>query len=373
MDEKATLFNGYKKYYKEGMNLIKINDFVGARKKFVKASDYLLQLAAVSDSETAARYNYIADFIYSFSNSVKEIKKPSMDKEQLFKQVTNSSVTLEDVVGLEDVKREIDRLIVQPQKFSELYKKFNRKPKGGILLYGVPGTGKTMIAKAIANEINAPFYSIKCSEIASKWFGESEQKVQSLFEQIAENPCTILFFDEFDALGCSRDVDCNATNRIVSELLVQIQGVEESANTVIVMAATNRPWDIDSAFLRSGRFSKSIYVDLPDCEARREIVVKNLKNVPVADDFDYDMVAKLTEGFNSADVVEFCEALKDEAIGRSIMLNEESSIQTSDIDFVKDQIKSTVNPNDIKRMNEYGKNARSGVKREFVKPKEIVA
>ena len=187
------------------------------------------------------------------------------------------------------------------------------------MLYGLPGTGKTMIAKAIAHEVNASFYSVKCSDIVSKWFGEAEKNVKNLFETAKKEEKAIIFFDEFEALAAKRGGENNAVmNRLVPELLAQMQGFSDNENNLLLLAATNRPWDIDSAMLRPGRFNELIYVGLPDAPAREYMINKALKGLPLSEEVKIADIVEATEGYSGADVTEFCERLKDNPIKKSI-------------------------------------------------------
>jgi transitional endoplasmic reticulum ATPase len=258
------------------------------------------------------------------------------------------------------VKNEINRLIIQPLKFPDLYKKFKKKMGGGVLLYGVPGTGKTMIAQAIATEINAVFYSIKCSDLVSKYVGDSEQNIKNLFLEARRHPVSIIFFDEFEALGTKRDSYSTVMKRIVPELLSQIQGFEKSKNLLLVIAASNRPWDIDSAFIRPGRFEVAIHVPLPDEAARRKIIELKLKDIPTTDNVNIDQMVKMTEGFNGADVADaFCERLKDFAIQRTISSGNDSPITEEDVHNTAKIVKSSVQIQDLKKIAEYEQNTKN--------------
>ena len=262
-------------------------------------------------------------------------------------------ITFDDVIGLDDVKELINQMAVYPFKYQDLYKRFKRDSGGGILLYGAPGTGKTMIAKAIANEIDAKFYSIKCSDIAAKYFGESEQKIKDLFEDARKQPKSIIFFDEFDSIGTNRDRDdSHSINMMVSELLAQIDGFDDRNNTTLLIASTNKPWNIDSALLRSGRFNKKIYIGLPNMESRRDLFMHELKNVPTKD-IDYDAIANKTDGYSSADIVELCNDAKDKAIKRSIEKNEISEIIQDDLLDATTRITSTIVKQELDRLENF--------------------
>ena len=262
-------------------------------------------------------------------------------------------ITFDDVIGLDDVKELINQMAVYPFKYQDLYKRFKRDSGGGILLYGAPGTGKTMIAKAIANEIDAKFYSIKCSDIAAKYFGESEQKIKDLFEDARKQPKSIIFFDEFDSIGTNRDRDdSHSINMMVSELLAQIDGFDDRNNTTLLIASTNKPWNIDSALLRSGRFNKKIYIGLPNMESRRDLFMHELKNVPT-NDIDYDAIANKTDGYSSADIVELCNDAKDKAIKRSIEKNEISEIIQDDLLDATTRITSTIVKQELDRLENF--------------------
>ncbi|MBQ9716346.1 MAG: ATP-binding protein [Clostridia bacterium] len=182
--------------------------------------------------------------------------------------------TFSDVAGLDDVKQIVKDKVINPYYYPGLYQMFKKKLGGGILLYGLPGTGKTMVAQAIAKETNAKFFEIKTSDVLSKWLGESCRNVREVFEQANRCSNAVVFFDEIDALTSERDDAGNeAISRVVCELLAQMDGVKKKSpqQRLLVIGATNRPWKIDSAFLRPGRFDEQIYVPLPDNEARKTI------------------------------------------------------------------------------------------------------
>ena len=267
--------------------------------------------------------------------------------------ISSKKITFDDVIGLDNVKELIYQMVVYPYKYREIYKAFRRESGGGLLLYGPPGTGKTMIAKAIANEIDAKFFPIKCSDIVDKWYGESEKKIKKLFDEAKKYEKSIIFFDEFEALGVNRDEESShAVKMVVSELLSQIDGFDSKGNTMLLIASTNRPWSIDSALLRSGRFNKKIYIGLPNQLSRCNLLIHELKDLPI-DKIDYEQVANKTEGYSSADVVELCNEAKDIAIKRSISLNQVSPITQDDLLNATSQVTSTIVKQELDKLEKF--------------------
>ncbi len=262
---------------------------------------------------------------------------------------------LDHVAGLEEVKEEINRKIIYPIKYSRLYKRYGKQSGGGILMYGLPGTGKTMIARAIAKDIDADFISIKCSDLLSKWLGESESNIKDYFEAARKSKLAIIFFDEFEAIGGKRNGKSdNAMNRIVPELLSQMQGIGDEGNKhIIFIAATNRPWDIDSAFLRSGRFGSKVYVPLPDEKAREQIIRDAFAKTPKVEDINYLDIASKTAGYNGADVYEVCETAKMFAIEREINTGKRSKLMAEDLIKAVNEVHSSVLEEDVETMNKY--------------------
>ena len=291
---------------------------------------------------------------YELTNKKNKIQKDIINKQTIESEKdiikSNSRVTFDDVIGLDDVKELINQMVVYPFKYKEIYKAFNRDSGGGILLYGAPGTGKTMIAKAIANEIDAEFYSIKCSDIASKWYGESARNIKELFDKARSHERSIIFFDEFDSLGSNRDNgNYNTVNMVVSELLSQIDGFESKKNTVLLIASTNKPWNIDSALLRSGRFNKKIYIGLPNKTSRINLLIHELKDSPLSK-VDFESISEKTEGYSSADIVELCNETKDIAIKRSIQMNQISPINQKDLIKALSMVSSTIVKDELDRL-----------------------
>ena len=267
-----------------------------------------------------------------------------------------SKISFDDIAGLEVAKKAFKEKVVMPFLHPEIFQKFGKKAGGGILLYGLPGTGKTMFAEAAANEIDALFISIKCSDIKSKWYGESEKKVKEIFAKARKAEKAIIFFDEFEAIGSKRtDSDNNGNNDLVPQILAEMQGVGTSSNksVIIVIAATNKPWAIDSAFMRPGRFDEKIYIPLPDFEARKKLFELQLSKLPISDDLDFDYLSKISDGFNGADVKEMCEKLKMSAINKSLDSGAEQKIGMDDVRLIEKSIKSSVSNEDIERLEEF--------------------
>ncbi|RLG48022.1 MAG: AAA family ATPase [Thermoproteota archaeon] len=239
-----------------------------------------------------------------FLTALKDIT-PSALREVVI-QVPNVKWT--DIGGLEKVKEELRMAIEWPLKYPELFEKSGAKAPKGILLYGPPGCGKTLLAKAVANESESNFISVKGPEILSKWVGESERAIREIFRKARQAAPCIIFFDEIDAIAPMRGSgigDSRVTERIISQLLTEIDGLEELRN-VVVIAATNRPDLLDPALLRPGRFDRLIYVSPPDLQTRKEILKVHTRNKPLADDVNLDKLAELTEGYTGADLEALC-------------------------------------------------------------------
>lgn len=272
----------------------------------------------------------------------------------IWRAAEKPKIGFDDIAGLSEVKDSIRRRIIQPRQHPEIYRTFNLKVSGGILLYGPPGTGKTMIAKAVAHEVDAEFFSIRCSDIVDKYFGEAEKNIKSLFETARGCRCAVIFFDEFEALAAKRGGNSTVMNRLVPELLSQMDGFDTSEHSdVMILAATNRPWDIDSAFLRPPRLTQKIYVGLPDYDARLFLVQREFKGVPCDDDLSPELIAEWTDGYNAADIVALCGFIKYPPIDRSIQKDAISSVTRDDVSTAMRFVHSSVQGGDIERIRKW--------------------
>jgi len=240
-----------------------------------------------------------------FENALRVVE-PSAMREVL---VEVPKVKWEDIGDLEEVKKTLREMVEWPLKYRESFERLGIQPPKGILLYGPPGCGKTLLAKAVATESGANFIAVKGPELLSKWFGESEKRVRDLFKKAKQVAPCIIFFDEIDALAPRRGIGMHeATERIVAQLLTEISGIEEVKNVVLI-AATNRPDLVDPALLRPGRLDKLVFIPPPDEKGRLEILKVHTRKVPLAKDVNLEELAKRTEGYSGADL----EALVREA------------------------------------------------------------
>lgn len=229
-------------------------------------------------------------------------------------EVERPKIDFSHVGGMEKLKEEIRLKIILPLAHPEMFKAYGKAVGGGILMYGPPGCGKTHLARATAGEVKAGFISIGINDVLDMWIGSSERKLHEVFEQARRNRPCVLFFDEVDALGASRsDMRQSGGRHLINQFLSELDGVQASNDGVLILAATNAPWHLDSAFRRPGRFDRILFVPPPDAKSRSEVLRILCKDKPI-DAIDYDQVAKKTEGLSGADL----KAVIDVAVERKL-------------------------------------------------------
>ena len=380
----------YDMYITKAKEYEKVNDFSMAKRNYFLAAETLMEMAKDSSPNLKkARLDNAAKLVAK-ANNLKATKKPakststdkpddagdassedSEDGGKAWQSAEIPNVHFEDIVGLEDVKKAIRVRMIYPIKHPEIYKLYNKTSGGGLLMYGPPGTGKTMIAKAIACEVGAKFYAIKGSDLRCKWVGESEKNISSLFETARNDKLAIIMIDEIDTILGQRGEDKH-NDKVVNEFLQQIDGFMGRAENLLLLAATNRPWDIDSAAMRSGRFSEKIYVPLPDKVARKFLFEKNLKDVPIDSSVDLDYLADVTVGYSGADIAEICDKAKIEPLLKSIILQEEGKFDENNIIKLSKQdlvnaiktVRKASNKEEIKKFEDFAKSFGENIKLE---------
>ena len=247
----------------------------------------------------------------------------------------------EDIGGLDDIKGELQEAVEWPLKYPKLFEKAGIRPLNGILLFGPPGCGKTLLAKAIANESKSNFIAIKGPEIFSKWVGESERAVREIFRKARQAAPSIIYFDEIDAISAGRGSfeSTHTFASIVNQILVEMDGIENRKG-IVTIASTNRPDIVDPAFLRPGRFDRLIYVKEPDFEARLKILEVHSKNMPLAESVTLKEIAQNTVGYSGADLENVCREAGMEAIREK--MDKLDKIEKKHFEFALSKIKSTL-------------------------------
>jgi transitional endoplasmic reticulum ATPase len=231
------------------------------------------------------------------------------------------NVKWDDIGGLEETKRNLQEMILYPIEHPEKFEKFGMSPSRGVLFYGPPGCGKTLLAKAVASETSANFVSIKGPELLTMWFGESEANVREVFDKARSAAPCVLFFDELDSIGTARGSSGGAGDRVMNQLLTEIDGVGVKKN-VFFIGATNRPELLDEALLRPGRLDQLIYIPLPDLPSRQSVLESTLRKSPIAPNVPLSFIGQKTEGFSGADLAELCQRAAKAAIRDSIAADE---------------------------------------------------
>jgi SpoVK/Ycf46/Vps4 family AAA+-type ATPase len=241
-----------------------------------------------------------------------EITDTDEELDNRFLQKPN--INFSDVGGMEAVKKEIELKIIKPLLHPGLYKAYGKKVGGGMLLYGPPGCGKTFIAKATAGQVNAKFISVTLNDILDMWIGNSEKNLHEIFELARHNIPCVLFIDEIDALGASRgDMKQSSGRHLINQFLQELDGINSTNDGVLIMGATNTPWNLDPAFRRPGRFDRIVFVPPPDVTTRESILRLKLNNKPTGS-IDLQGIAKKAENYSGADI----DAMIDIAIEQKL-------------------------------------------------------
>ena len=237
------------------------------------------------------------------------------------------TTTWEDIGGLEGVKADLREMILYPIEHPDKFQKFGMQPSKGVLFYGPPGCGKTLMAKAVANECSSNFVSVKGPELLTMWFGESEANVRDIFDKARGAAPCVLFFDELDSVGIARGSGAGgdaggAGDRVLNQLLTEMDGAGAKKNLFFI-GATNRPDILDEALIRPGRLDQLIYIPLPDKASRMQIFKAVLRKSPVAPNVSFDFCSDLTQDFTGADITELCQRAAKSAIREAITAEEE--------------------------------------------------
>lgn len=304
----------------KGITAYRSGDYSAARAYLVEASECIIELAEGAKTDEARRqHEEVAAELIDLAKDCDRAKQASKGGTRVRQRESEENgapeasdwivrdkpdIGFDDIAGLEDVKTEIRIKMIYPFSHPELARQYGVGLGGGLLLYGPPGTGKTMIAKAIAHEIDATFFLVSPAQMMSKWVGEAEQNIRKLFTAAKAESSAVIFLDEIEALVPRRKSDSSTVmQRVVPQILQELEGFDRNGERALLfVGATNRPWMLDEAILRPGRFDSRIHVHLPDAPARFRLLEMYFGDRPLADDIDFGQLCDRLEGYSGADI-----------------------------------------------------------------------
>lgn len=364
----SLLYEQYLEHFQRGQNALSAGRKVDARRDLLMAGRCILQLAQeANDPDMSGARKRKGLKLLELAQSLPETPeaktsaaaKPTSDAGaedddgKRWERIDKPNIFFKDVAGLDDVKDLIRRRVIYPFQNPDLAEQYGRKPGGGVLMYGPPGTGKTMMAKAIATELDAPFYNVLCSDIMSKWVGEAEQNLKDLLETAREQLPAVIFLDETEALIGKRGGNSTVMNRLIPEFLAQIDGVSTKQGGLLLLGATNRPWDIDPAALRHGRFGEHVYIGLTDEPARRFILEMTLAKIPLEPDVDLGAIAARTDGLTGADLNGLVDRIIDPAFDQAMSTGKPVAVAWSHVEAALAATRPSVSAKELKRYQKF--------------------
>ncbi|MEU7933266.1 ATP-binding protein [Micromonospora echinofusca] len=301
--------------------------------------------AATADHDPLAAYEQeLADVVPPrFARAGDEPEPVAGDADRVY-DVEASSIRLADVGGMSAVKERLELAFLGPLRNPELRRMYGKSLRGGLMLYGPPGCGKTFLARAVAGEMGAKFISLSIVDVLDMWMGNSERNLHELFQAARRNAPCVLFLDEVDALGHKRSqVGSSSMRTLGNQLLAELDGMEGSNEGVFVLAATNTPWDVDPALRRPGRLDRVVLVLPPDAEARRSILEYHLRERPIAG-IDLRKIVAATEDYSGADLAHLCETAAEFAMADSVRTGEVRMIEHRDLERAVKEVRPSTKP-----------------------------
>lgn len=378
MANNEILYDAFKRYFDRGIAAKDAGDIPAAKSQLLLAAETLKKLADNTSGELRLkrleRVNRILETVEMLEEKKSDMGgtklKPSTkgqsgaapnreSTETEWESATIPDMDFSKVAGLEEVKKAAKDMIIDPFIYPDLYQKHGLASGGGIMMYGLPGTGKTTIAKAIAGEVGGKFYNVKCSDVFSKWVGEAERNIRNLFAIARSQERAVIFFDDCDAISGGRNSDSDVTGKkVLTELLVQLDGAESDNSTLLLLAATNVPWSVDSALTRTNRFDLFMEIPLPDAAAREFLINRELRFSQTDDDIDIAEMVYYTEGYSGADIVGVCNnakrlSLQRDKDARDIGAEENSKITQEDITEALQKTRSSIKKIDVLKLEKF--------------------
>jgi len=351
----------------KGVSAYKAGDYAAAKTYLIEAAECMIELAESAKTDAAGRqHEQIAAELMDLARDCDRLKHAPKGGRPRIKEKDaddgggdasdwivrdKPTIGFDDIAGLEDVKADIRLKMIYPLQHPEVAAKYGISLGGGVLLYGPPGTGKTMMAKAVAHEIEATFFMISPAQVLSKWVGEAEQNIRKLFDAARDEPKSIIFIDEVEALVPRRQTDSSSVmQRVVPQILQELEGFDRKAERALLfMGATNKPWMLDEAMLRPGRLDTKVYIGLPDGPARFKLLEMYLAKRPLADDVDFGVLCDRLEGYSGADIKSLADRSASIPFMEIVAGKEPRPIRMDDIMTIIAATPPSVSPADLPR------------------------
>lgn len=319
-----------------------------------EAAEILLRLAEEADATQAGMYiQQTTDLMDVIERCRRGAPMPPVDSPLTL--VLNTGVNFDDVIGMEEAKQILYRSMIRPILDPDSAQRWGRQPGGALLLYGPPGNGKTMFARAVGGELGIPFFEMRSSTVLSKWLSESERNVAKAFECLRDHDPCVLFIDEIDGLLGAHEEQSAAASRVVSEFLAAMDGMAGRQSGVFIMAATNYPERLSPALRRSLRFGRPVYIGLPDRKARLKMLEANLTKLPLTHNLDLEAWAGRLDRYSGADIAALAAEAAHHAWDREEETGTSALLGPQDLEYAASVIKPTCSEEDLKRYDHFGR------------------